>query len=54
LGGVVNVTNWWALVIGRSELEAAAAGATGVGHAKDYMTSLGIHIGGGPAAVWGA
>lgn len=37
-----------------SYIEAAAsAGATGVGHAEDYMTSLGIHIGGGPEAVWG-
>ena len=33
---------------------AASAGATGVGHADDYMTSLGIHVGGGPTASWGA
>jgi hypothetical protein len=33
---------------------AASAGGTGIGHADDYMSSLGIHVGGGPPAVWGA
>jgi hypothetical protein len=33
---------------------AAAAGATGIGAHPDYMGPNGIHVGGGPAAVWGS
>ncbi len=34
--------------------EAANAGATGIGHARDYMGTKSTHIGGGSEAVWGA
>lgn len=35
-------------------LHAVTAGATGVGHAQDYMGPSAVHIGGGDSLVWGA
>lgn len=34
--------------------EASRAGATGIGAGTDYMGDTTFHVGGGPAAVWGA